>query len=188
MAARRAKLVAQGIAIGLVALLFVLLVWALATEEGGDLAKRANAGELPDAPDFTLARLEEGEGELTLSSLRGKPVVVNMQASWCIPCREEAPIFEQVWKRHRDRGLVVVGVATKDFRSDARRFARKEGITFPVVLDGPGDLWGPYGITGLPETFVLDRQGKVVEAIIGAVNTDEDRARLDAAIRRASRS
>jgi cytochrome c biogenesis protein CcmG/thiol:disulfide interchange protein DsbE len=188
MAARRAKLVAQGIAIGLVALLFVLLVWALATDEGNDLAKRANAGELPEAPDFTLGRLEENEGELTLSSLRGKPVVVNMLASWCLPCREEAPILEQVWQRHRDRGLVVLGVATKDFRRDARRFATEQGITFPLVLDGPGDVWGPYGLTGLPETFVLDRQGKVVEAIVGAVNTDEDRARLNAAIRRASRS
>src|SRR5262245_54143982 len=188
MAARRAKLVAQGIAIRLVRLLFLLLVWALATGGGSDLAKAANAGELPEAPDFTLSRLEEGKGDLTLSSLRGKPVVVNMLASWCVPCREEAPVFEQVWNSHRGRGLVVLGVATKDFRRDARRFARDQGITFPVVLDGAGDVWGPYGIQGLPETFVLNREGKVVEAIIGAVNTDEDRARLNDAIRRASRS
>jgi cytochrome c biogenesis protein CcmG/thiol:disulfide interchange protein DsbE len=188
MAARRAKLVAQGIAIGLVALLFLLLVWALATEKGGDLAKAANAGELPEAPDFTLDRLEKKNGELTLSSLHGKPVVVNMWASWCLPCKEEAPTLEQAWRRNRAGGVVFVGVATKDFRRDARRFAEKYGVTYPVVLDGPGDLWGPYGILGLPETFVLDREGRVVEAIIGAVNTDEDRARLNAAIRRASRS
>ena len=95
---QRAKLVAQGIAIGLVALLFLLLVWALVTEEGGGLAASAARGDKPEAPDFTLERLDE-EGELTLSSLRGKAVLVNIWASWCHPCKEEAPILEQVWQR-----------------------------------------------------------------------------------------
>jgi cytochrome c biogenesis protein CcmG/thiol:disulfide interchange protein DsbE len=184
MSASRAKLVAQGIAIGLVALLFVLLAWSLVTEEGGDLAASAARGDLPEAPDFTLDRLDE-EGELTLSSLRGKAVLVNMWASWCAPCRDEAPILEEVWRRNRADGLVVVGVDTKDFRRDGRAFARKYGLTFPLVFDGSGAVWAPYGITGLPETFVLDRQGRVVDAIVGGLNTDDDRERLDDAVARA---
>ena len=185
--ARRARLVAQGVAIGLVALLFVLLVWALVTDEGGDLTAAAARGERPRAPDFTLERLDE-EGELTLSSLRGKAVVLNVWASWCIPCKEEAPFLEQVWRERREQGLVVVGLNAKDFRRDARRFMRRYELTFPVVFDGPGDALSGYGVTGFPETFVLDREGRVVEGFVGAVNSDEDRARLRAAVDRALES
>jgi cytochrome c biogenesis protein CcmG/thiol:disulfide interchange protein DsbE len=182
--AHRAKLVGQGVAIGLVALLFILLVWTLVTEEGGDLAAAAARGERPAAPDFTLERLDE-EGELTLSSLRGKAVVLNVWASWCIPCKEEAPFLEQVWRESRDDGLVVVGLDAKDFRADARRFAKRFDLTFPLVYDGPGDTLSGYGVTGFPETFVLDREGRVVEAFVGGVTSDEDRARLREAVGRA---
>jgi cytochrome c biogenesis protein CcmG, thiol:disulfide interchange protein DsbE len=80
---------------------------------------------------------------------------------------------------------VVVGVDWQDFTGDARRFMRRYGLTFPVVHDGPGDVGFDYGITGLPETYVLDRQGRVVHAIVGAINTDEDRQRLRSAIAQA---
>jgi cytochrome c biogenesis protein CcmG/thiol:disulfide interchange protein DsbE len=155
--ARRARLVAQGVAIGLVALLFALLVWALVTEEGGDLAAAAARGDRPTAPEFELERLDE-DGELALSSLRGKGVVLNVWASWCAPCREEAPYFEQLWRENRSRGL---------------------------TFDGPGETVGRYGVTGFPETFVLDREGRVIEVFVGAVNSDEDRAELEAAVDRA---
>lgn len=179
--AGRARLVAQGVAVGLVALLFILLVWTLVTEEGGDLAAAANRGDRPEAPDFTLERLDE-DGELVLSSLQGKAVVLNLWASWCLPCKEEAPVLEQIWRANRERGLVVVGLDVKDLRQDARRFVRRFELTFPIVFDGPGDTYKDYGLTGLPETFVIDREGKVVHAIVGGVNTDEDRARLRDAI------
>lgn len=180
-------LVAQGVAVGLVVLLFMLLVWSLVTEEGGDLAKAANQGEKPQAPDFTLERLDR-DGELTLSSLQGKGVVLNFWASWCAPCKDEAPFLEQVWRENRDRGLVVVGFDAQDFRRDARMFMRRFDLTFPVVYDGPGDRLPSYGVTGFPETFVLDREGRVVEAFAGAVDSDEDRARLRAAVDRALES
>ena len=185
--ARRARLVAQGVAVGLVALLFLLLVWSLVTEEGGDLAAKATRGERPEAPDFTLERLDQ-EGDLTLSSLRGKAVVLNAWASWCGPCKAEAPILEQIWRKDRARGVVVVGLDAKDFRKDARRFARRFDLTFPLVYDGPGDVVGRYGVTGFPETFVLDRSGKIVEAFAGAVDSAEDQSLLHAAIDRALES
>jgi cytochrome c biogenesis protein CcmG/thiol:disulfide interchange protein DsbE len=183
----RVKLVAQGVAIGLVVLLFLLLAWSLVRDEGGDLAAAAARGERPQAPDFTLERLDGG-GELELSSLRGDAVVLNAWASWCIPCKEEAPYLEQLWRDNRSRGVVVVGLNAKDLRSDARRFVDRFDLTFPVIRDGSGDTIREYGVTGFPETFVLDREGRVVEAFAGAVNSAEDRERLEAAISRASSS
>ena len=168
-------------AVGLVALLFILLAWSLLHDEGGDLAKRANAGERPAAPDFTLERLDE-DGELQLSSLRGKAVVLNLWASWCVPCKEEAPFLEQLWRANKGRDVVVLGLDAKDFEVDARRFADRFGLTFPLVYDGPGDAIDEYGATGFPETFVIDRDGKVVRAFVGAVNGKDERAELRAAI------
>ena len=182
--ARRARLVGQGVAIGLVALLFILLAWSLLTDEGGTLAAKANRGDLPSAPDFTLERLDES-GELRLSSLEGKAVVVNFWASWCTPCKDEAPFLEDVWRENRDRGLIVVGLDAKDFRADARRFAERFGLTFPLVYDGPGDSTDPYGVTGFPETFVIDREGRVVAAFKGGVDGDDVRPRVLEAIEQA---
>jgi cytochrome c biogenesis protein CcmG, thiol:disulfide interchange protein DsbE len=185
--ARRARLVAQGVAVGLVALLFILLVWALVTDEGGDLAKRANRGDLPEAPGFELERLD-GDGTLALSSLAGKAVVVNFWASWCGPCKDEAPFLEDVWRENRERGLVVVGYDAKDFRRDARRFVNRFDLTFPIVFDGAGAELDDWGVTGFPETFVLDRQGRVVKAFVGDVTSDEDKRELRSAIGRALES
>jgi cytochrome c biogenesis protein CcmG/thiol:disulfide interchange protein DsbE len=179
--ASRARLVAQGVAIGLVALLFILLAWSLLHDDGGNLAKRANRGDRPPAPDFTLGRLDR-DGELELSSLRGKAVVLNLWASWCGPCKEEAPYLEQVWRSRRHEGVVVVGLDAKDFRADARRFADRFDLTFPLVYDGPGDTLDGFNATGFPETFVIDREGRVVAGFAGAVNGEEERARLESAI------
>jgi cytochrome c biogenesis protein CcmG, thiol:disulfide interchange protein DsbE len=184
---RRLLLVAQGAAVGLVVLLFGLLLWRLVDDEGGNLARAAARGDKPKAPEFTLERLDE-KGELALSGLQGKAVIVNFWASWCIPCKEEAPYLEQVWQADRDRGLVVLGVDAQDFRRDARDFVERYALTFPIVYDGPGSILADYGVTGFPETFVVDREGRVVEAFVGAVNSDEDRARLREAVDRALES
>jgi cytochrome c biogenesis protein CcmG, thiol:disulfide interchange protein DsbE len=179
--ARRARLVAQGVAVGLVALLFILLVWALVNDEGGDLAAAANRGDRPQAPEFSLERLD-GDGELALSSLAGKAVVLNFWASWCIPCKDEAPFLEELWRDNRDRDLVVLGLDSRDFRADARRFADRFGLTFPLAYDGPGDEASSFGVTGYPETFVIDREGRVVAAFKGGVDGDDVRPRLLEAI------
>ena len=174
----RAKLLAQALAVALVASLFALLAWQLAT--GDD-----EAGLTGEAPAFALPRLDR-EGTLSLASLRGKAVVVNFWASWCVPCKDEAPELEAAWREHRARGLVVVGVDAEDFDSDARRFVEENGITYPVVHDGPGRVARTYQVKGYPVTYVIDRRGEIIDAFIGPIDGDEDvRARFAASIERA---
>ena len=180
--ARRALLVAQGAAIGLVVLLLALLVWRLVSGNGGALAASVARGDHPKAPNFTAARIDRS-GALSLSSFRGRPVLVNFFASWCIPaCSLDAPSIEQAWHDYHHSGLVVVGVDWKDLRSDARHFMTRFDLNFPVVEDGSGSIGHRYGITGLPETYLVDRNGRVVDAFIGAINTSSDRARLRHAV------
>ena len=129
---RRLLLVAQGVAVGLVVLLFALLLWKLVEDEGGGLARAATRGDLPPAPDFTLERLDR-EGELSLAELRGKAVVVNFWASWCIPCKEEAPFLEQVWRS--------TGATVSSWSASTRRTSARRAIVHPQVrLDVPDRL------------------------------------------------
>ena len=159
--ALRGKLVLQICAIALVGLLIGLLGWRLADrQEGVNLASQAQNGERPAAPDFTLPILE-GDDEVTLSSFQGKPVVLNFWASWCVPCREEAPAFQAAHEKWGDR-VVFIGVDAQDFVGDARKFVEKHGVTYLNVHDGSGSTLGRFGITGFPETLWLDAEGRVV--------------------------
>jgi cytochrome c biogenesis protein CcmG/thiol:disulfide interchange protein DsbE len=139
------------------------------------------------APEFS-AELLGDDGGLALADLRGAPVVLNFWASWCAPCKDEAPVLERVWRENRARGLVVVGYDAQDFRRDARAFLRRFDLTFPVVYDGPGTNLADWGVTGFPETFVIDRRGRVVDAIVGAVDNERDQERLREATERALES
>jgi cytochrome c biogenesis protein CcmG/thiol:disulfide interchange protein DsbE len=193
---------AQALALVAVAALLGLLIWRVAHQDAGaKLVDEIAAGDRPQAPDFSLRPLwSEAEGAtprlraairrgtVSAADLTGRPTVVNVFASWCIPCKDEAPYLEQVWRSRRADGLVVLGLDARDFRSDARNFARRYDITFPLVYDGPGNTLPHYGVTGFPETYVLDREGRVVEAFVGAINSDEDHARLRSAVARALRS
>ena len=119
------------------------------------------AGKSPTAPDFSLPRLN-GKDPLRLRSLRGNVVVLNFWASWCAPCKHEAPLLEAAARRFRSAGLVVVGVDAQDFRSDARRFIKRYGLTYPVVHDGGTSTLTHYDVIGFPETWFIDRAGHVV--------------------------
>ena len=123
------------------------------------------------APAFSLPRLD-GNGEMSLASFRGKTVVLNFFASWCAPCKREAPDLESVWRRYRGDGLVVLGVDSGDARGDARRFLSAHGVTYPIVFD-PGEklAQGPYALPGLPVTYVINPAGRIVgERLVGPVS------------------
>jgi cytochrome c biogenesis protein CcmG, thiol:disulfide interchange protein DsbE len=151
----RFKTGAQIAALGVVVGLLGLLVWKIVNQD------KKQARENAPAPAFTLPRLDKS-GDLSLASLKGKAVVINFWASWCAPCRDEVPTLEKAWRRHRHQGLVVLGVDQQDLSSDARAFARKYGMTYPLVRDGPGHVVAKYGLTGVPETFFVGRNGKIV--------------------------
>ena len=134
----------------------------------------ANPGERPAsprqgfaAPDFTLDLL--GGGEVTLSDLRGKPIMVNLWASWCPPCRAEMPAIQKVYQDYRDLGLVVLGVNTtnQDSEADAAAFVREYGLTFPIPLDRDGSVSVRYALRGLPTTFFIDRKGIIRSVVVG---------------------
>jgi cytochrome c biogenesis protein CcmG/thiol:disulfide interchange protein DsbE len=167
--------VGQAVALVGVAALLGLLVWKVAFGDDTGAADELAKGHLVEAPAFTLDRLDRG-GELSIADLEGKAVVVNFWASWCVPCRDEAPVLEQTYKRYRGQGLVVLGIDVNDFREDARRFMRKYGLTYPMVYDGKGSTVGKWGVRGFPETFFVDRTGKLVgERIEGAVDIERNR-------------
>lgn len=120
------------------------------------------------APGFTLDLFEGGQFDL--AGFRGRVVVVNFWASWCFPaCYEEAPVLERAWRRYRDRGLVVVGVDVQDTEPAARQFINQFGLTFPNGADPRGKVSIDYGVYGVPETFVIDRQGTIAYKHVGAV-------------------
>lgn len=129
------------------------------------------------APDFTLP-LFSGE-QLRLADLRGTPVVVNFWASWCPPCRQEAPLLERTWRAYRPRGVTFVGVDVWDTEQDARKFLRDFDITFPTGPDPRGQITIDYGLAGIPETFFIDRRGQVTRKWIGPFTEETLRAFLD---------
>jgi cytochrome c biogenesis protein CcmG, thiol:disulfide interchange protein DsbE len=131
------------------------------------------------APDFTVTTFDGDT--VNLSDYRGQVVVLNFWASWCVPCRVEAPALERVWQDYRDRGVVVLGVTYADTERDSRAFIEEFGLTYPNAPDtGTRISRELYFITGAPESFFIDRDGQVVDFVIGAVDEDDLRARLDA--------
>jgi len=132
------------------------------------------------APDFQLPWVDPSHflraklgKKLSLEKLlTKKPVVLNFWASWCQVCRQEAAELEKFWQKYQ-KILTVVGIASHDHFSAARNFAKKWGKTYPLALDKEGLVAVDYGVTGFPETFLIDRQGRVVHRIFGEV-TEKD--------------
>ncbi len=166
---RPVRLTAQALAVALVVGLLALLVWRVARDNNKGVSQALASGSHPTAPTFDLERLD-GRGRIDLATLRGKkPFVLDFWASWCVPCIHESRRLEAARKEYGAR-VAFIGVDTKDFSGDARRWQRKHGITYPSVHDGSGAVLAKWGGTPIPKIFFVDRHGKVV----GELEAEED--------------
>jgi cytochrome c biogenesis protein CcmG, thiol:disulfide interchange protein DsbE len=145
-----------------------LLGFGLATKESEGIA----VGD--PAPEAELPRLDGGGGA-SIPDYRGEWVLVNFWASWCTPCRDEAPVLQKFYEQNRERGLVVLGIDTQDLSEDALAFVREFRLTYPQLRDPDAD--GPlseeeFGATGLPESYLIDPDGDL--ALIRRGPVDEE--------------
>ncbi len=160
--------------------LIVVLAYAMTRTSGDDersqsLSAQVEAGKLVPAPgaDDLRPRLDGGDGEVKLSDFRGQVVVLNYWASWCPPCKREAPVLERTHARlQRDGTGTVLGVTYQDDPVESREFKRQHGLSFPSLVDPGRVLAQQYGVSQVPETFVIDREGRVRAIAYGEVTQE----------------
>ncbi len=171
----------------IVAGVIVLLVLGLANRDVGTSIQDAlEEGERPEAPAFSAPVLLAADGigpvgaEVSLDDLAGRIVVLNFWASWCEPCEAEAPILNQVAQRYRASGeALVLGLDVQDLSEEALTFAREFGIAYPSLREAGDEAYRDYELTGLPETFVIDPEGRIALKVVGELS---DPAQLTTAI------
>lgn len=164
---------AAGLAI---ALAIAGLLLSLKDEPAG-LRPQPSVATKEAAPDFKLALLDGGNFQL--GNHKGKPVLINFFASWCLPCGEEMPAIEKIAHEYGSRGVVFLGVSTDDTDTNASNFVKKHGVTFPVGIDKSTEIQKAYGLYGIPTTYFIDKQGLVNYFHSGSVTEELMRHELD---------
>ncbi len=149
-----------GLIVGPAVAVIALLVWATFTKGGAPQPGDA-------APTFAAERLD-GSGSLSLEDFEGKPLVINFWASWCLPCEEEAPLFNTMAERY-EGDIAFLGVNIKDAEGDAREFEERFEVSYPSVRDEDRTIEDSYRLTGQPETFLIAADGTIHEHIPSAV-------------------
>lgn len=129
------------------------------------------------APDFSLALLDGGH--FSLSAQKGRPVLLNFFASWCMPCREEVPALVKIQKEYEAKGISFVAIAVDDTEKDVREFVSRLGFSFLICHDEKGDVKQAFGVYGLPTTFFIDKEGMINYVHPGSVNETLLRHELD---------
>jgi cytochrome c biogenesis protein CcmG/thiol:disulfide interchange protein DsbE len=191
--------VGRWVVLALVAAFLALLTYGLLSKGTDDRIDQALAsGRAVSAPGFSLEVLERGtlpgrlqrrlgaelaSGHLSLAALHGVPVVLNLWASWCTPCRQEADRLQRGWQSFGPRGVLFLGLDIQDVRGDGENFIHEYGVTYPSVREPGREVANSYGATGIPETYFVDRRGRVVAHVIGVVSDEQLRVGARAAKR-----
>ena len=163
--------------------LFGLLAWAQVKSGGnpGVLGTNSEFGEVRVEPEkahqFTLELLDGTS--LSLSDLQGEVVLVDFWASWCTPCRQEAPALAEVYREYLGRGVEFVGVNIWDREGDARDYMNHFNVPYPNGVDTQGTIAIDYGVRGIPEKFLINRRGVVVKKLVGPVDVESLSSILD---------
>jgi len=149
---------------GTAVVVLALLVFGVASQGPDTSIEAAITRGVPPVPPGASTRLPMLGSSRTesLADLRGKVVVLNVFASWCGPCRAEAPVLARAQRQIAGRNATILGVTYQDNSGDTENFVRREHITYPVVRDVDGGFVRAFGSTGVPETFVIDRGGRIV--------------------------
>jgi peroxiredoxin len=124
------------------------------------------------APDFSLPVVANGDpgARMQISDLKGKPVVLDFWATWCGPCMIQAPILDRIARRYEKKGVVVMGINIDDPPDLARAFAKKKGLSYPILIDDTRQASRLYGVDKLPCLVVIDRQGQVMAYLTGVID------------------
>ncbi|MGN6274833.1 MAG: TlpA family protein disulfide reductase [Solirubrobacterales bacterium] len=157
--------VRSSIAVVAVVAVVGLLVYGLASKGSSGVA----VGD--PAPTAALPKLEGG-GSGSLTEYKGRWVLVNIWASWCVPCKQEAPTLEEFQRQHGGPRFTVLGIDSRDLSGDGRSFVRHFGLTYPQWRDGDGSAAHEYGTTGVPENFLIGPGGKVRWLVHGPVDAE----------------
>jgi thiol-disulfide isomerase/thioredoxin len=176
----RGVLLGRSLQVAAIAVVGVVLVTVFAPES--TTTSYEPSGEPMSLPNEQLAPVDPEQFGRILVGLSGTPVVVNIWASWCGPCRAEMPLLEQASTDYEDR-VTFVGLASKDDRSSARTFLADVGVTYPNLFDHSGEVRSELGLRGFPTTYVFDGAGEMRDAIVGGVSEQQLAALLDDVLR-----
>ena len=133
-----------------------------------------------DAPDFTL--LDLSGQPVSLSDYRGKTVLLNFWATWCVPCKREMPDLDDAYRTRSGDGLVVIGVNLREGKAQVAQYASDVAVTFPILLDPEGKVAQSYRMTGVPESWIIDPSGVLLQRKFGAYTKEELDIALDEAM------
>ncbi|MEY4529386.1 MAG: hypothetical protein RLZZ156_107 [Deinococcota bacterium] len=160
-----------------VVILGVLLGGLLSPSQPGNTSTAALEGKV--APEFDLAMINGGR--IQLEQFKGKPVVLNFFASWCVPCKDEAPMFSRAAVEYSKKGVIFIGIAYNDKEDKAREFANQFDLGFPIMMDDSSDAGRTsvkYALFGVPETFFIDKNGVIQKHYPKPIERDELEAGL----------
>jgi cytochrome c biogenesis protein CcmG, thiol:disulfide interchange protein DsbE len=172
----RHKVITGSIAVFIAAIIAVsLLTSGSATTPSGTAATPGGAAGLPSgtaAPGFTLSALGKPGQQVSLSQYQGRPVIINFWASWCAPCQQETPLLAS-WYKQQHGHVVLLGLDENDIAADAITFANAKGVSYPIGFDPNVTVASAYNVDGLPQTFFLNAEHRIVDHVLGAVTKAE---------------